>query len=65
MDVPLALNDIGIRNGFEGINESPQRFAIGQTLLDFLRLLAYNMFGRELRIWITTNIMMNNLSMVF
>ena len=36
MEVPLALNDIGIRTGFKDIEGSPQRFAQQQTLRDFL-----------------------------
>ena len=38
MDVPLALNDIGIRLGLKGdIQESPQRSTERLALTDFLR----------------------------
>ena len=36
MDIPLATNNIGIRCGFKGYKESPQRSAQRQTLADFL-----------------------------
>lgn len=37
MDVPLALNDIGICNGLKDIKGSPQRLVVRLTLEGFLR----------------------------
>ena len=32
MDVPLALNNIGVRKGLERLKQSPQRSSFGRTL---------------------------------